>query len=263
MQEDDLSERRKMSIIESADLISEPMIRPGHFFKQQPQHAGTCIATFSGAVYKRVMGKYVCTPVGRSLMGSTVYYLREADVLFYLSPVGSAPAGTTLQDVHAMTGVERFIVFGSCGLLDPSLRGRFLIPAAAFRDEGLSYHYREPSDFIEIPTAALTETFFREKKLNFTSGKTWTTDAIYMETRDKIRKRQESGCVCVEMECSGLQAVCDYLGAELYIYFFAGDVLADDWDPRDAAGPAEARLQIESFSLALELEGFLKQSRME
>lgn len=42
-----------------------------------------------------------------------------------------------------------------------------------------------------------------ELHVSYTIGKTWTTDAIYREMPEKIRRRKERGCICVDMECGG------------------------------------------------------------
>lgn len=41
-------------------------------------------------------------------------------------------------------------------------------------------------------------------------AKVWTTDAIYRETTAKLEARKKEGCVAVEMELAGVQAVCDF-----------------------------------------------------
>ena len=46
-----------------------------------------------------------------------------------------------------------------------------------------------------------------------------------METREKVRRRKAEGCIAVEMEVAGVQAVCDYHGFELYDFLAAGDVV--------------------------------------
>lgn len=43
-----------------------------------------------------------------------------------------------------------------------------------------------------------------------------TTDAIYRETKAKFEARKSEGCIAVEMELAGVQAVCDYYGWNLY-----------------------------------------------
>ena len=45
------------------------------------------------------------------------------------------------------------------------------------------------------------------------------------ETRGLIAKRKSEGCIAVEMELAGVQAVCDFYDIELYDFLEAGDVL--------------------------------------
>ena len=47
-------------------------------------------------------------------------------------------------------GAERFVLFGSCGVLDDEkVKKRIIVPVSAVRDEGTSYHYAAPSEEIE------------------------------------------------------------------------------------------------------------------
>ena len=45
------------------------------------------------------------------------------------------------------------------------------------------------------------------------------------ETKGLVAKRKAEGCIAVEMEVSGVQAVSDFYGLELYDFLEAGDVL--------------------------------------
>lgn len=45
------------------------------------------------------------------------------------------------------------------------------------------------------------------------------------ETKGLVSKRKEEGCIAVEMELAGVQAICDFYGLELYVFLEAGDVL--------------------------------------
>lgn len=59
----------------------------------------------------------------------------------------------------------------------------------------------------------------------YREGITWTTDALYRETADKVARRKKQGAICVEMECAGMQALCQFRGTEFFQYFYAGDNL--------------------------------------
>jgi uridine phosphorylase len=109
----------------------------------------------------------------------------------------------------------------------------FIIPTAVYRDEGISYHYAPPSDYMEVPTTQKLADILSELKLPHVSGKTWTTDAIYRETRGNMEKRKNDGCITVEMECASIMAVAQFRSAEVYQYLYAADSLDEvEWDAR-------------------------------
>ena len=47
------------------------------------------------------------------------------------------------------------------------------------------------------------------------------------ETRGLVSKRKNEGCIAVEMELAGVQAICNFYNLELYAFLEAGDVLED------------------------------------
>jgi len=64
-------------------------------------------------------------------------------------------------------------------------------------------------------------------------GKTWTTDAPFRETPDRIAKRKEEGCLAVEMESAGMMAVAQFRGVTLGQILYGGDDLTCvEWDER-------------------------------
>lgn len=130
-----------------------------------------------------------------------------------------------------------------------------MVPTAAYRDEGTSYHYAPASDYIAIKNADTVARFMEDAGLPYVLGKTWTTDAIYRETVGNFEKRKADGCISVEMECAGLQAVCDFRGAQLYTFFTSGDLLdAPKWDLRKKEGQiVGTQHDAGHFDIALEL----------
>jgi uridine phosphorylase len=81
-------------------------------------------------------------------------------------------------------------------------------------------------------TAVLLKTL-SSQQIPHVVGRTWTTDAIYRETRTKARQRVEEGCVVVDMEASALFAIARFRGVTLGQLLLAGDSLAGEtWDHR-------------------------------
>ena len=92
---------------------------------------------------------------------------------------------------------------------------------------------------------------FDEIKIPYIEGRIWTTDAFLMETEGLTKKRKEEGCVAVEMELAGVQAVCNYYGMELYNFIVTGDVLSSE--NYQVEGLKDANHNIDKFQIALEI----------
>ena len=143
-----------------------------------------------------------------------------------------------VEDTHAVFSTDKYVLFGGAGCLDKDIaRGRVMVPTSAYRDEGTSYHYMPASDYVDMPNAPVVEAFMRENGLPYVLGRTWTTDALFRETEGNMAKRKAEGCISVEMESAGVQAMCSFRGLQLYAFFTSGDLLdAPKWDARMKEG---------------------------
>ena len=244
-------------ITDSFDNQSEAIISPRAFFGEQKKICDIAVATFSREILSNVLGRYPNEVIGeiKAVNHIRSLYLIEVEGMklgFYLTEVGSMACSTDIIEVNWKIGADKFILFGSCGDLDPDkTSGKYIIPTAAYRDEGMSYHYAPPSDYIDIRNSDLMEGIFDEMNLPYVKGRVWTTDAIYMETRGHVEKRKEEGCIAVEMELAGVQAVCDYHGFELYDFLCAGDVVDQaDYTPE---GLHDANHSMDKFDVAVKI----------
>lgn len=247
-----------MSLFDTFDN-SKPMIEPSSFYEKK-KIAETCIVTFSHKVMSYVLSAYpskkeVCTGTANGPI--QVYSLNHngKKILFYMSPIGSSIAGTILDDVRYLTGAVNFVFFGSCGSLDNELtEGKVIVPTESYRDEGFSYHYVPESDYIKIKMSGKLVTIFEKLDIPYVAGKSWTTDALYKETIDNARKRKAEGCISVEMESAGLEAICSYRNISLYIFFFVSDLLNGElWKNVNLGTAEEKKHQINAFNIALRL----------
>ena len=189
----------------------------------------------------------------------TIY--KGETIALYLSPVGAPACALMLEDVFAL-GVQKVIMFGTCGVLDKSIKDcGIIVPTHAIRDEGTSYHYAPAADYIDVNKqyVELFQSVLDRCGYPYVMGTTWTTDAFYRETRSKIARRKEMGAVCVEMECAAMQAMCDFRGVEFFQFFYAGDNLDhSQWDPRSLSGTArlddKEKIALLAFELACAIE---------
>ena len=246
-------------IVHSYDDRSEPLIGPGDFYGPQKHLCDVCILTFSSVILEEMKRRFDLREVAS--MGAAngpipIYTFSHQGVTLglCLTGIGSTQAGTNAVEINWLTGATKFIMFGSSGSLDrQATKGKYVLPTEAYRDEGLSYHYAPPADYITIRNSGCLETFFRERDLPYVTGRVCTTDAFYRETHDQAAKRRAEGCLAVEMELAGVQAVCDFHGFELYDFLVTGDVL--DAPVYDKSGLHEANHDLAKVRIALELAG--------
>lgn len=244
-------------IINAYDDKSEAIISPASFIPEQKHLADLSIATFSREIHEEVLQCFDHEQIGELRAANhikPVWLVKHENIrfAFYLSEIGSAMAGTDIIEINWLTGAQRFILFGSAGALDyERTKGRYIIPTEAYRDEGMSYHYAPPADYIKIKNADFVKRVFDEAKLPCVSGRIWTTDAFYRETRAQVEARKREGCIAVDMEIAGAQAVCDFHGFELYCFLQTGDVV--DQPNYTPDGLHEANHSMDKFFAALKL----------
>lgn len=194
------------------------------------------------------------TANGETDVYKAVYKGKE--IALFMMDVGAPMSVTMLEDVFAM-GVQKVIVFGSCGVLDRKIDDcSVIIPNRAVRDEGTSYHYAPPADEIEVNENYLDlfTKMLEKMKVHYTIGKVWTTDAFYRETVEKVSRRKENGCICVDMECSANAAAAKFRGRELFQFFYAADNLdAEQWDVRSLGNDQKLTEKDRIATIALEL----------
>lgn len=226
-----------MSIINTFDDKTEAVINPSQIAPAIDRFPKVAVITFGERFINALHVRYEPKQIGEMVACITIpiYQINYEgkEIAVYCSTLGGSASAGLLEEMISK-GCERFVFFGSCGVLDCAHAAKSLIiPTAAYRDEGTSYHYISPSEYIEIPTAPKLATIFSKLKLPHVCGKTWTTDAFYRETRGNMEKRRNDGCITVEMECASIMAVAQFRSVEVYQFLYAADSLdAVEWDAR-------------------------------
>ena len=176
-------------------------------------------------------------PDSRRLYMSRVYYNNsnpKQPVL--VGPLMGAPYAVMLFEILRCWGVQRAFFIGWCGSIDQRVRiGDIIVPSGAWIDEGTSVHYgQSPVDAVQSDTI-LHETLLRElpkRQSNFHSGLIWTTDAIFRETPDQIRRYQQLGALAVEMELSALFSAARFYDVPMAAILSVSDELFTfQWQP--------------------------------
>ena len=218
----------KNPMIQAADLLTESL----------PEK---CVITFFRKELERFVAENNLPIIGylnSEVLDIPIYeYVCGTDRLCITMAFCGAPgAAVTLEELHAM-GCKKFIICGGAGAITKDSKvGEIVVPVSAVRDEGASYHYIEPSREIEChkETVNIVISCLKQMGIPFTTGKTWTTDAIYRETPDMIELRRNEGCITVEMEAAAFFAVSQYYNIPLAQLLYAGDdVSGEEWDSRN------------------------------
>lgn len=228
-----------MSLFDTFDPDSEEIVKFEYQRSFNPTDAfpETVIMTFKDKTFHAL--EHVCpTQVVATLREGVdipVYKLdwNGRSIGIFRTLIGGAGTAGLLEEALAM-GAKKVLLYGSCGVLDSALvAGHFILPTAAYRDEGVSYHYLPVGDYVDIPTSERLGEIFDGLNLPYVKGRVWTTDAFYRETRNNMAKRRADGCIAVDMECASAMAVGQFRGAEVYQFLYAEDSLdGDAWDRR-------------------------------
>lgn len=248
-------------LLEQFDSNKTAVINPDLVHCRRENFPETVVSVFSNVLFEKLVSFLNGKKIAQYGDVDGIWPVYEAEykgvnIALAKGRLGAPACVGSFEEIIAM-GAKRIILLGNCGVLDRNIEDcGIIIPVKAIRDEGTSYHYAPPSDYIDVNLRhrELFENMLRELGYNYVEGVTWTTDAFYRETAEKIKSRKEMGALCVEMECSAMQALCDFRGVEFFQFLYAGDNLDHPrWDPRSLNGHVKLSEKEKIVMLAVEL----------
>lgn len=231
-----------MSTVFQKNKITEPaLFSPCDTTEKITDFPKICVSTFSENIIQKFASLDGAEKIAElyTANGAVPVYrfcYKGVDIAFYMSRVGAPACVSGFEEIVAM-GAEKFVLFGSCGVLDDEkVKDRIVIPVSAVRDEGTSYHYVPPSPEIQAEESGVRvlESVLQNSRIPYVKGKTWTSDAIYRETLPLIEERKADGCIVVEMECASMLAVAKYRNIPFVQFLYGADCLGTEtWEIRD------------------------------
>lgn len=249
--------QKEFPILEFDEDINA-FIRPSTLIQPIENIPEKCVLCFFSEAIEKFLMEYQYKVIFNFKSEGINYPLYELEykgekITLIQAAVGAPMAAGQIEELSAL-GCKKFIACGMCGVLQRELAvGHLIIPIAAVRDEGTSYHYVKPSREIRANEniVQIIEDTLLDKKLPYIKAKTWTTDAFYRETIEKVAQRKSEGCVTVEMETSAYIAVSEYNKVEFGQILCSGDSLAgEEWDKREY----NKRIDIREFVLKVTLD---------
>ena len=147
-----------------------------------------------------------------------------------------APYAAMMLETLICWGARRVLFIGWCGAVSEHVKiGQLILPTAALVDEGTTRNYVNPKSGQSKPAQSVLsvlEQVLHDNRIDFHSGRIWTTDAVYRETPEKVGNFQEQGILAVEMEVSALFSVAQFRQVELGAILVVSDELSSlKWQP--------------------------------
>ena len=170
-----------------------------------------CILEFDGDLTDWLVQKGMAEPFASwACFHTTMFAMKlEGVTCGIIARTIGGPYAVLIAEQLQAAGARIIIGLTSAGRLAPNLPLPCLVVATtAVRDEGTSYHYLPPSPEVTCPTRIIAHL---ERELVATgwsvrSGKVWTTDAPYRETREQLKKWASRHALAVEMQTASLFA---------------------------------------------------------
>lgn len=154
-------------------------------------------------------------------------------VSIILLPIGAPWAVLICEELIAV-GARAIIATGAAGSLQEYAPvGSLVVPTAAIREEGTSYHYAPP-ETEAAPDAALADALAqgcRVRGVEPALGVNWTTDAPFREMRGKVTRFAARGVVSVDMEAAAMFILGRLRTVEVASLFIISDELFHPWKP--------------------------------
>ena len=242
-----------MSIINSYCKEGKPLINVSDCYEKSDVAFDSFIVTFSRRIIDLLKDNDLIEVVSIDGIRSIseiypVYRFKGTNIGLIKTSIGAPITSVLLMEVAHIYNCNKAVIFGTCGALDKNIEpSTLIVPSACYRDEGTSYHYMEPSDYIDIKNYKDVASYLDELNLKYVIGKSWTTDAFFRETDIEMNERKKEGCIAVEMELAAVEAVARYHNIDVYPFLYRADNLdSKSWDrgARDSMLSNDKRLEI-------------------
>lgn len=257
--------KKKYPILEF-DPDQDAFINPSMIASKYPKLPSHLVVCFFNDVIKELLDYnqiFLFTTI-RGENDLEVYKMTDLDVAIIPGKIGAPLCAAFLDECIALG--SKYIMFcGGGGVLRSDLTvGKLIVIDSAIRDEGMSYHFIKPQREIKANPNVIKQivSYLDSKKIDYVLGKTWTTDAFYRETKQKIALRKSEGAILVEMEQSAMIAVSQFRNVSYGAIIYGGDDLSNEtWDGRGWKDRKEIRYSLTMVCLEIVLS--LSQSKEE
>lgn len=170
-----------------------------------------CVLEFDGDLTDGLVREGVAKPFGAWACFHTSMFTMDLEGITcgIIARTIGGPYAVLIAEQLQAAGAKLIIGLTSAGRVSPELPLPCLVVAtSAVRDEGTSYHYLPPSKEVVCNSRVVP---LLERELitvgwAVRSGKVWTTDAPYRESKVQLERWSREGVLAVEMQTASLFA---------------------------------------------------------
>jgi uridine phosphorylase len=202
-----------------------------------------CVLCFYLPVLQKMVRIKKLEQVGvlETMNGDLPIYIYESDgtQIVVMHPQVGAPMSAIVMESLIVQGCKKFVILGGgAALVRRAGETCVCILSSAVRDEGLSYHYLPPSREVHADSEGIEilKSLLKRRNIPYSLTKTWTTDGLFRETKQRRAIRVAEGCEVVEMEAAAFYAVADFRGVKAIQLLTTNELIlpegwkVDSWD---------------------------------
>ncbi len=159
-----------------------------------------------------------------------IYQFKDNKNIFIIKGLVGEPLIGGFLHLLINNGLKNILFIGGAGSLISSSVGDLFLVIGAIRDEGFSFFYEPPSRIIYSNKNILKiiEEELKNKNISYKKGLSWSIDAMYQETKERVKRRKEEGAITVEMEQAGLIALTKFFNINYGAILYFGDDLSKE-----------------------------------
>ncbi|MDP8254967.1 MAG: nucleoside phosphorylase [Candidatus Alcyoniella australis] len=235
------------------------LISPRFFAPLIGRTAKRVVMTFDQRMTDRLRRRLGLDERGKAIVTARYYPPRKSNGVGLVGPTMGAPLAAAVAEILFACGTHSLLPVGSCGSLQPFAKlGSLIVPDSALSGEGTSRHYFSRQRVFNSDPQGCAELlrFLGDHGEQAFSGRVWTTDALFRETRGKLAELRAQGLIAVEMELSALCAVAKFRGGRSIVpLLIVSDLVHGKlWKPGSMLPTVRKRIERASELLADFLE---------
>ncbi len=170
----------------------------------------------------------------RYFLSADVYCAESQDFCFVTGFGCGGPAVALAVEQLIALGVKEILFIGLAGSLQEEVRpGDIVLCDQSICADGTSARYIQRETVSSDPALQnLLARVLRAEQVNFHTGRNWSTDTLFRETKAEIKHYRQKNVLTVDMETSAFLAICKRRRIRGAAAFVVSDVLhTGKWSP--------------------------------